>query len=63
MILLFLTGTFLSNYADHSNLKSIGKSRDIIKNLLRKDFRSLTEWFSENYNGIIPKKMSLRVHQ
>ena len=61
--MLFLTGNYLSNYADDSNLKSIGKSRDIIKNLLRKDFRSLTEWFSENYNGIIPKKMSLRVHQ
>ena len=61
--MLFLTGNYLSNYADDSNLKSIGKSRDIIKNLLRKDFRSLTEWFSENYNGIIPPKMSLRVHQ
>ena len=61
--MLFLTGNYLSNYADDSNLKSIGKSRDIIKNLLQKDFRSLTEWFSENYNGIIPPKMSLRVHQ
>ena len=41
---LFLTDTFLSNYADDNNLYSIGKDRDIIKNLLRKDFRALTEW-------------------
>ena len=46
---LFLTDTFLSNYADDNNLYSIGKDRNIIKNLLRKDFRVLTEWFFENY--------------
>ena len=46
---LFLTDAFLSNYADDNNLYSIGKNRDIIKYLLRKDFRALTEWFFENY--------------
>ena len=45
---LFLTDTFLSNYADDNNLCSIGKDRDIIKNLLQKDFRALTEGFFEN---------------
>ena len=35
---LFLSDTFLSNYAD-----------DIIKNLFRNDFMALTEWFFENY--------------
>ena len=49
MILLFLTDTFLSDYADDNNLYSIGKGRDIIKNLLRKDFMALTEWFFKNY--------------
>ena len=41
--LLFLTDNFLSNYADYNNLYSIGKDCGIIKNLLRKDFRALTE--------------------
>ena len=52
---LFLTDTFLSNYADDNNLYSIGKDCDIIKNLLRKDFMALTEWFFE--------KMSLNAHR
>ena len=51
---LFLSDTFLSNYAD-DNLYSIGKGCDIIKNLLRKDFMALTEWFFE--------KMSLNAHR
>ena len=53
---LFLTDTFLSNYADDNNLYSIGKDRDIIKNLLRKDFRALTEWFFKNYMVLNQKK-------
>ena len=52
----FLTDTFLSNYADDNNLYSIGKDRDIIKNLLRKDFRALTEWFFKNYMVLNQKK-------
>ena len=47
--MLFLSDTFLSDYTDDNNLYSIGKGRDIIKNLLRKDFLALTEWFFENY--------------
>ena len=43
---LFLTDTFLNNYADGSNLYSIGKGREIIKYLFRKNFRVLTECFS-----------------
>ena len=46
---LFLTDTFLSNYADDNNFYSIRKDRDIIKNLLQKDLRVQTEWFFENY--------------
>ena len=47
---LFLTGTFLCNYADDNNLYMIGKDCDIIKkNQLQKDFRPLTEWFFKNY--------------
>ena len=54
---LFLSDTFLSNYAGDNNLYSIGKDRDIIKNLLRKDFKTLTEWFFENYMVINQKKV------
>ena len=46
---LFLTDVFLSNYADDNNFYIIGKDHDIIKNLLRKDFWALTEWFFEDY--------------
>ena len=55
---LFLTDTFLSNYADDNNLHSIGKDRDIIKNLLRKDFRALTEWFFKNYMVLNQKNVT-----
>ena len=44
---LFLSDTFLSNYTDDNYLHSIGKDRE--KNVLRKVFMSLTEWFFENY--------------
>ena len=46
---LFLTDTFLSNYADDNNFYSIRKDRDILKSLLQKDLRVLTEWFFKNY--------------
>ena len=59
---LFLTETFLSSYADDNNLYSIGKGRDIIKNLSRKDFRALTEWFFENYM-VLPLKNVIFVHR
>ena len=59
---LFLTDAFLSNYADDNNLYSIGKDCDIIKNLLRKDFSALTEWFFENYMVLTPKNISLHEH-
>ena len=55
--MLFLTETFLSNYAEDNNLLSfIGKDRNIIKNLLRKDFRFLTARFFENYMVLNQKK-------
>ena len=47
--MLFLTDAFLSNYADHNNLYSIGKDGDIRKNLLQKDFTTVTKRFFKNY--------------
>ena len=46
--MLFLTDTFFSNYEDDDSLTIIGKNGDIIKELLWKDFRALTEWFFKN---------------
>ena len=68
---LFLSETVLSNYADSSNLYSLGKDLDVIKSMIRKDFMALTEWSSKNYMVLnkknvitcssveIPKIMSL----
>ena len=56
---LFLTDTSLSNYADDNNLYGIGKDRDIIQNLLRKDFRALAEWFFENYMALNQRSVIL----
>ena len=57
--MLFLTDTFLSNYADDNRLYSIGNDDDIIKNLPRKDFRALTKWFFENYMKLNQKKKDI----
>ena len=38
-LVIFLTETFLSNYADDNNLYSIGEELNIIKEKLQKDFK------------------------
>ena len=45
-LVLFLFGTFLSNYADENNLYSTGKELDIFKEKLRKDFKAIVNLFS-----------------
>ena len=55
-LVLFLSETFVSNYADDSNLYSIGKELNIIKEKLRKDFKVVTDWFFENYMSLNPTK-------
>ena len=47
--MLFLSETFLSNYADDNNSYSTGKELDIIKEKLWKDFKVVTDWLFENY--------------
>ena len=46
-LVLFLSETFLSNYADDNNLYSIGKKLNIIKEKLRKDFKVVNDWLLE----------------
>ena len=48
-LVLFLSKTFLSNYADDNNLYSIGKELNIIEEMRRKDFKVVTDWFFESY--------------
>ena len=48
--MLFLTETFLSNYADDSNFSSIGKDFNLINEVLCKNFRAVNglmiiKWF------------------
>ena len=47
--MFFLTDPFLNNYTGENNLYSVAKYRDLMKELLRKDFRAPTEWVFENY--------------
>ena len=54
--MLFLTDTFLFNYADNSNLYSIAKDDDATKKLLQKDFSALTERFFESSMVLNQKK-------
>ena len=54
--MLFLSKTFLSNYAHNNNLYSIGKELDIIKEKPRKDFKVVTDWFFEKYVSLNPTK-------
>ena len=53
---LFLSETFLSNYADYNNLYSIGKELNIIKEKLRKDFKVVIDWLFEIYMSLNPTK-------
>ena len=54
--MLFLSETFLSNYADDNNSYSTGKELDIIKEKLWKDFKVVTDWLFENYMSLNPTK-------
>ena len=54
--MLFLSETFLSNYADDNNLYCTGKELDIITEKLWKVFKVVTDWFFENYMSLYPTK-------
>ena len=55
-LVLSLSKTFLSNYADDNDLYSIGKELNIIKEKLRKYFKVLTDCFFENNMSLNPTK-------
>ena len=55
-LVLFLTETMLSNYADDNNLFSIGRGLNKVKDTLAKDFGKVTNWFYENFMVLNSKK-------
>ena len=55
-LVLFLSETFLSNYADDSNLCSTGKKLNIIKEKLRKDFKVVIDRLFEIHMSLNPTK-------
>ena len=46
---LFIEYTALGNYADDNNLSITGTSIENIKKVLLADFKTVIEWFSDNY--------------
>ena len=61
-LVLFLSETFLSNYAYDNNLYSTGKELNIMKEKLRKDFKVVTDWFFENYICLNLWKLYMPLH-
>ena len=48
-LFLFVENSYLSNYADDSNLYSCGNNLEEVKQTLRGDFQIVTKWFYEKY--------------
>ena len=55
-LVLFIEYTALGNYADDNNLSITGTNIENIKKLLLADFKTVIEWFSDNYIIINPDK-------
>ena len=55
-LVLFIEYTALGNYADDNNLSKTGTNIENIKKLLLADFKTVIEWFSDNYMIINPDK-------
>ena len=55
-LVLFLTETMLSNYADDNSLFSIGRDLNKVNDTLAKDFGIVTNWFYENFMVLNSKK-------
>ena len=54
--LIFFITTFLSNYVDDNSLYNTGKDLELVKSVLVKDFRTVKEWFYENFMILNPAK-------
>ena len=48
-LFLFVSNSYLSNYADDNTLYAFGYNLEEIKNTLRFDFDLVSKWFEENY--------------
>ena len=48
-LFLFISNSYLSNYADDNTLCALGYNLEETKNTLRFDFELVSKWFEENY--------------
>ena len=55
-VLIFFITTFLSNYTDGNSLYYTSKDLEQVKSILVIYFRTLTEWFYENFMILNPNK-------
>ena len=55
-LVFFIEYTALRNYADDNNLSITGTKIENLKKLLLADFKTVIEWFSDNYMIINPDK-------
>ena len=55
-LFLFISNSYLSNYADDNTLWHFGYNLEEIKNMLRFDFDLVSKWFEENYMVLNAKK-------
>ena len=55
-LFLFICFSTLSNYADDNNLLAIGSDIQLINKMLLSDFRTVNNWFYENFMILNPGK-------
>ena len=46
---LFLTETYVGDYADDNSLFKMGRDQEFVREILRKDFKTVVDWFYHNY--------------
>ena len=61
-LLVSLTETSFINYADDNSLFKMGKHLEFVKVILRKDFKTMTDWFHQNDMVFNQKKISLKYY-
>ena len=58
-LVFFIQYCALSNYANDTNLFSIGKNKDQVKTFLSSGFKIINNWFYENFMVLNPQNVTL----
>ena len=53
-LVFFIQYCTLSNYANDNNLSTMGKNKDQVKTFLSSDFKTINNWFYENFMVLNP---------